>query len=156
MSELNRRDVIRAVAAGTAVAGTAMAATGARPGVPGPSAADLRRTHQLALTRAALQRSVPGETCGLSAVQRATVLGCRSFDGQVLLEVADGARGLVGLELRGFAVAAAAQAAGRPLHVRYWGHEPQAEAGLGRFAGALLAFEADDLVPDELRAEVRS
>lgn len=145
MSELNRRDVIRAVAAGTAVAGTAMAATSGRPAAVVPTAAELRRAHRLAATRVALQRAVPGETCGLSPVQSSIVAGCRSFDGQVLLELDDGRTGLVALDPRGFAVAAAAQAAGRPLCVRTWGHEPEAEAGIGRFAGALLAFAAEDL-----------
>lgn len=157
MTELNRRDVIRAVAAGTAVAGTAMAAHGGRPAVAAPTAAELRRAHRLATTRVALQRAVPGESCGLSPVQSATIAGCRSFDGQVLLELADGRTGLVALDLRGFAVAVAAQAAGRAVCVRTWGHEPEAEAGIGRFAGALLAFAAEDLGAGPLAAaEVKS
>lgn len=155
MSELNRRDMIRAVAAGTAVAGTAMATSG-RPGAAAPTPAEVRRAHRLATTRAALQRALPGETCGLSPVQSATVAGCRSFDGQVLLELEDGRSGLVALDLRGFAIAAAAQAAGRPLCVRTWGHEPEAEAGIGRFAGALLALAAEDLGALSAGVEVRS
>lgn len=145
MTELNRRDVIRAVAAGSAVAGTAMVASSRRPATATPTAAEVRRAHRLATTRAALQRAMPGETCGLSPVQSATIAGCRSLDTQVLLELADGRTGLVALDPRGFAVAAAAQAAARPVCVRTWGHEPDAEAGIGRFAGALLAFAPEDL-----------
>lgn len=143
MSELNRRDVIRVAAVGAALAGTAAAAS---PGRAMPEARQARRTR---LLRTALQRALPAEGCGLSPVQTATVAMCRSFDGQILLELADGRSGLVALDARGFTVAAAAQAAGRPLVVRWWGHDAEAELGLGRFAGALLAFDASDLAGGE-------
>ncbi|MBL8752717.1 MAG: hypothetical protein JNK15_05400 [Planctomycetes bacterium] len=143
MSELNRRDIIRAAAAGAALAGGAAATTAGR------SPAELRRERRAAAVRATVRRALPGEGLGLSPVEPATVAMCRSFDGQVLLEFTDGRCGLVALDARGFTVAAAAQAAGRTVQVRWWGHEPAAEGGLGRFAGALLALDADDLADGE-------
>lgn len=141
MSELNRRDVMRVVAAGTALAGAAAAGGG--------TTSVVRSQRRAELVRGAVRRALPAANCGLSAVSPATVAMCRSFDGQVLLEVADGSCGLVALEPRGFTVAAAAQAAGRPVMVRYWGHDAAAAGGLGRFAGVLLAFAAEDLVEAE-------
>jgi hypothetical protein len=140
MDALNRRDVIRAAAAGAALVGGAAAATGV-----GRKPAELRRERLGQVARASLRRALPAEGMGLSPVTTATVAACRSFDGRVLLDLACGRSGLVALDARGFTVAAAAQAAARPVQVRFWGHEPDAEAGLGRFDGVLLAFDAADL-----------
>ncbi len=142
MNNLNRRDMIRAAAAGAALAGGTVAATGRSP-------AELQRSRRAATLRGALRRALPAEGHGLSPVLAAQVAMCRSFDGRVLLELADGRSGLVVLEARGFTVAAAAQAGGRPVQVRVWGYDADGEGGLGRFAGALLALEAEDLVDGE-------
>ncbi len=138
MNNLNRRDMIRAAAAGAALAGGAVAASGLAP-------AEVQRARRVAAVRGAVRRALPVEGLGLSSVLAAQVAMCRSFDGRVLLELADGRSGLVVLDARGFTVATAAQAAGRPVQVRVWGHEGLAEGGLGRFAGALLALDAEDL-----------
>lgn len=142
MTELNRRDVIRGVVVGAAVAGGATAATPARV----PSRRELLQQRREAEARGVVQRqALPGAACGLSSVVAATVSMCRSWDGQVYVVAADGAAGFCALDARGFTVASAAQAAGRSLFVRHWGHDELAEGGLGRFAGVLLAFDAEDL-----------
>ncbi|MBX3464878.1 MAG: hypothetical protein KF830_17050 [Planctomycetes bacterium] len=88
---------------------------------------------------------------GAGAPELATVTACRSWDGRVHLQLADGRSGLCVPEPRGFALAAAAQAAGRPVHVRCWGHDAAAEGGVGCFAGALLALDPADLATDDDR-----
>jgi hypothetical protein len=108
----------------------------------------------VAAVQVALQRlGLPGAACGLSPITAATVACCRSWDRQVHLTLADGGSGLCTPDAHGFAVAAAAQAAGRSLVVRYWGHDAAAELGVGRFAGVLLAFEAADLAATPDAAE---
>jgi hypothetical protein len=147
VSELNRRDMMRVAAAGAAGLGGAAAAGNL------PVAA--RRSHPVAL-RAALQRAgCPAGGDGLGPVCQAVVRGGRSWDSQVHLELADGRCGLWAPDARGYALAAAAQAAGRPVFVRCWGHEPHAEHGVGRFAGVVLALDACELEVDET-AEVQS
>ncbi len=147
MSELNRRDMMRVAAVGAAGIGGATAA--------GSGAVAARRSHPAAL-RAALQRAgCPAGGDGLGPVCQAVVRGARSWDSQVHLELADGRSGLWAPDARGYALAAAAQAAGRTVFVRCWGHEPRAEHGVGRFAGVLLAFDACEFEVDEA-AEVQS
>lgn len=140
MPELNRRDMLRGVAAGTALVGGLSAA-----------ADEPKWTERLQAHRAAAWREVPvpahlpGHLCGLSPVRRAAVAMVRSWQMRVLLQVEDGAVGLCAVDDRTLAIAAAAQAAGRPVFVRYFGHEPDGAAGVGSFAGVLLAFDAQDL-----------
>jgi hypothetical protein len=141
MQAWNRRDVIRAATAGAALVGGA-AAAGEREGcVPRPRRA---KKQQPAATL-----PLAGEALGLSPVLSATVAMCRSFAAEVWLEVADGCAGFVTLEPRGFVLAAAAQASGRPLWIRYWGYNPEGAGGRGQFAGAWLALDASDLLPAE-------
>jgi hypothetical protein len=81
-------------------------------------------------------------------VRAAMVLHCRSWSRQVYLHVDASVRGFVAVTPEGFAIAAACQAAGRPVAVRYWGHDPRWSGGAGRFDGAVLALDPLDL-PDE-------
>lgn len=144
MNELNRRDVIRGVAAGGLLAGGAA--------VRLPDRSERLQQWRREGARRAVAVVLPGGGNGLSPVIEARVAMCRSWDGQVHLELADGRCGFVALEPRGFMLAAAAQAAGRAVAVRCWGHEAAAEGGLGRFAGALLAIDASDLGAPEVQS----
>ncbi len=148
MTGLNRRDVIRVAAAGAALAGGAVASS--RDGGPPPSPLQQVRRRSLP------QTSLPFDHCGLrqglSPVVAATVAMCRSWSREVLLQTADGRSGLLGVDAFAYALACAAQAAGRPLHVRHWGHDAAAELGLGRFAGALLALDPLDLAEADAAA----
>lgn len=141
MTGLNRRDVIRVAAAGAAMAGGAVASSRAGATPPTP----LQRVRRASLQQAALRFDHCGLRRGLSPVLAANVGSCRSWSREVLLQVADGCSGLVGVDAFGYALACAAQAAGKPLFVRHWGHDAAAELGLGRFAGALFALDPLDL-----------
>ncbi len=140
MTQLNRRDVFRVAAAGAATAGVVRAAT-AETALSVPSSRSLRRE----LAVAALRGGLPGSLQGLSQALPVAVQGCRSWSRDVLLTLPDGQTGLVALDATGLALAAAAQLTRQPLYARVWGHEADAEQGLGRFAGALLAADAIDL-----------
>lgn len=94
---------------------------------------------------AALRSGLPGSLQGLSPVLPVAVQGCRSWSRDVLLTLPDGQTGFVALEATGLALAAAAQLGKELLFARVWGHEADAEQGLGRFAGALLAADPIDL-----------
>lgn len=151
MNELNRRELIRHSAVGAALAGTASAMvrpeagpasaggrvpSGAMGAVSGVAAA---RDHEVVLP----------EAC---CVEWAAVSHARSLGREVYLTLDGGRRGFVELGPEGFAIAVACQAAGRPVAVRCWGHEPAACMGAGRFLGAVVAVEAGD-VPGARRAE---
>jgi hypothetical protein len=128
--------------AGAALVGGATAAAGERDGVvPRPRRAKRRQP--------AATLPLGGDALGLSPVLAATVAMSRSFAVEVWLEAADGCAGFVTLEPRGLALAAAAQASGRPLWIRYWGYAPEAAGGRGQFAGAWLALDAGDLLAAE-------
>lgn len=140
MTQLNRRDVFRVAAAGAATAATVRAATSGSPSSPA-SARSLRREFAAATLRGGL----PGSLQGLSPVHPVTVQGCRSWSRDVLLTLPGGACGLVALDATGLALAASAQLGTAPLFARVWGHDAEAEQGLGRFAGVLLAVDPADL-----------
>ncbi len=149
MTQLNRRDVIRVAAASAAVAGGVRATTADRS-APGVAPANLKRHAAVANLRGC---GLPASLQGLSPLVAAEVGMCRSWSRDVLLMLRNGCTGLVALDAQGLALAAAAAAAKAPLYVRVWGHDPAAELGLGRFAGALLALDAVDLADLEPRLE---
>jgi hypothetical protein len=152
MSDVSRREAFKTLAAGAA--GATVAATVASPiaraatttparGAPLPSwevlesaAAEVRR-----LGRGVERRE--GMRSG-----EALVLHCRSWDGHVYLYVNEQVRGFVPVTASAFAIAAACQAAGRPVAVKHWGHDAHWGNGVGRFEGALLAVEFGDLPED--------
>jgi hypothetical protein len=140
MSSIDRRDLMRVVAGGAAFAAATPALAAAREGAaPSPLAPGI-----------AEERRRSSEICPLGdAAARihgeATVGLCRSWDSQVYLQLGKRLRGFVTVDARGFAIAAACQAAGRCVAVSAWGHDPDACGGLGRFDGALLAIDARDL-----------
>ena len=147
MTQVTRRDAVRAMAAGAAAAGVG--------GLVGPAAS--ASADELAIgtdsTFAAARRSgVIGEPRAYrKAVAR--VAHCRSWDSSVYLHIDSSTHGFVRLSPQGFAIAAAAQAAGRPLAVRCWGHDAVADGGVGRFEGAHVAFDDLDF-PDAPGATV--
>jgi hypothetical protein len=140
MSSLDRRDLMRIVAGGAAATAAAPALAGTREAsTPAPLAADL-----------APERMRAAETLplglGSAPIQGVATVGlCRSFDARIYLQIGKRLRGFVSVDARGFAIAAACQAAGRKVAVQAWGHDPDADGGLGRFDGALLAIDARDL-----------
>ena len=137
VNELNRRDVMRAVATGAALAGGATVAQTPAVLRQRPTPRQSRRSPK--------PRALPGAENGLSITATAHVAMCRSWVHQVYLTIEDGPCGFVTLDVHGFTLAAAAQAARVPVFVRHWGHDAAAELGLGSFAGALLAFDGSDL-----------
>ena len=140
MSGVTRRDAFMAMAAGAAAATGSLAAreAGAET-VLSPFEGSLRTAREAALKVAApILRSDAGP------VREARVLLCRSWDRSVYLYVDDQTKGFASLDEAGFAIAAACQAADRPVSVRYWGHAPEWGA-VGRFDGVLLAVDGRDL-----------
>jgi len=73
---------------------------------------------------------------------QANVAWCRSFDEHVYLTVTTEpkVRGWVRVDVRSFAICAAAQAAGRIVFVKYWGYDPNWGNGAGLFAGVQVAL----------------
>lgn len=154
MTNLSRRDAVKALAAGAAVtaAGSASALTPPTRS-QAQSRSDSASSHRLtdathAAARAVRRASAPA--CGPGAISTWAAVGsCVSWDDRVLLTLADGRTGLVALSASGRALAAAAQAAGTRLAVRIWGYEPHAHEGVGGFAGALVALDLADLPGDQ-------
>lgn len=140
MSSLDRRDLMRIVAGGAAATAAAPALAGTREAsTPAPLAADL------APERMRAAETLPLGLGSAPIAGVATVGLCRSFDTRIYLQIGKRLRGFVSVDARGFAIAAACQAAGRKVAVQAWGHDPDADGGLGRFDGALLAIDARDL-----------
>ena len=139
MTQVTRREAVRALAAGAAVAGAgglAAPAAGAAGADDFPIASEA--------TFAAARRSGAAGEPRTWRTATARVAHCRSWDSSVYLHVDPSTRGFVRLSPQGFAIAAAAQAAGRAIAVRCWGHDPVADDGAGRFEGAQVAFDPRD------------
>ncbi|MBK9386308.1 MAG: hypothetical protein IPN34_15965 [Planctomycetes bacterium] len=140
MSSLDRRDLMRFVAGGAAVTAAVPAlATASEVSAAAPLAPDL------ASERTRTAERLPIGAAAAPIRGEATVGLCRSFDAQIYLQLGKRVRGFVAVEARGFAIAAACQAAGRKVAVQAWGHDPDANGGLGHFDGAVLAIDACDL-----------
>lgn len=143
MTQFTRREAVRALAAGAAVAG---ASGMVNPAFANAVATDDRVVGSAATFAVARRSGAVGEPrAALTAC--ALVAHCRSWDSSAYLHVDSSTHGFVRLSPQGFAIAAAAQAAGRPLAVRCWGYDAIADGGVGRFDGALVAFDELDL-PD--------
>lgn len=160
-SDVTRRESLKFVAAG--VAGAAVGAVGpsAAAGIP-PASGHIAKARAAAAIKALARSTPPAATLAaiVAEVDRldrdvvvpegnpvclAAVLHCRSWQRQVYLYISESVRGFVGLGPEGFALAAACQAAGRHVAVRYFGHQPAAHRGAGRFAGAVVAIDPSDL-----------
>ena len=151
MSKLTRRQAFGTMALGaTALTGAAVASAIASTGgaftdvVPIPSGSRSLRSGSAGAVRRAARHvedrpSLPD--------MMASVAHCRSWDSSVLIQLQDGRQGLVQLNAQAFAIASAAQASGRSIAIRVWGHNDQLHEGVGRFEGALVAFDLDDLPP---------
>lgn len=144
MSDVSRRTAFLTLAAGAAGAtGMSAAATESAAPARAGSLVPTRVLDEAAEVARRLGREVERRP-GLS-IGEATVLHCRSWDGHVYLYVNEQVRGFVALSAPGLAIAAACQAAERPVAVMHWGHDPRWGGGVGRFEGALLAMDARDL-----------
>lgn len=135
MSDLTRRNVMKALAGGTVLA---TAAGNAAPAGPAsdhvPTADEVPSTPRMGGTGAPRTSRVV-----LGMVSR-----CRSWECSIYLHVGPDLHGYVQVTPQAFAVAAACQAAGRPVAFRYWDHDPHWADGAGRFAGATLAVDRRD------------
>ena len=132
MNDFSRRNALLAAAAAAVTAGTtAPAASAAASDAP-----DLRAAREAALRFAGERLDSP--------VFRARVFLCRSWDRQAFFFVDEKTRGFAALTPEAFALAAAAQAADRPVAFQYRGYAPE-HAGAGRFEAVLLALDPRDL-----------
>ena len=142
MTQVSRREAVRALAAGAAVAGAGGLAAPAA-GASGAAGADGFDAAMEETFAAARRSGAIGEPRTWRTAA-ARVAHCRSWDSSVYLHVDPSTRGFVRLSPQGFAIAAAAQAAGRAIAVRCWGHDAVADGGVGRFEGAQVAFDPRD------------
>ncbi|MBL8696296.1 MAG: hypothetical protein JNJ88_19525 [Planctomycetes bacterium] len=143
MTDLTRRNAVRLLAGGSVLASGTLLGGGAfaAPPVPGSSASsgnapDLPATARTAKTTP--PPAVPG------TLLQAHVGRCRSWDSSVYLS-AGRARGFAQLSPAAFAIAAACQAAGRPVAMKFTEYEPDWNGGAGRFHGVVLAIDPQDL-----------
>ncbi len=144
MDNVSRRDALRLAAAGAAlvVGGTAAQAQTRPPGEDRDRAAWER-------AREAARRNIripgrPAPPREASKARQAWVLHSRSWDKHVYLWMDERTKGFVEVDDRAFAIAAACEAADRPVAVTFWGYDPNWSDGSGHFDGVLLAMDARD------------
>lgn len=140
MTQVTRRDAVRAIAAGVAIAGAGGLAD---PPAAGAASADGPAACTDATFAVARRSGAFGEPRSYTTA-RAAVAHCRSWDSSVYVHIDSSTHGFVRLSPQGFAIAAAAQAAGTPVVVRCWGHDPVANGGVGQFEGAHVALDERD------------
>lgn len=143
MTQVTRREAVRVIAAGAAIAGAgglAVPAVGSAP-----AADDLVGGSETRFAAARKSGAFGEPRTHVTALAR--VAHCRSWDSSVYLHIDSSTHGFVRLSPQGFAIAAAAQVGGRPVVVQCWGHDPIANDGVGRFDGAHVALDARDF-PD--------
>jgi hypothetical protein len=133
MGEWTRREALLGLLGGAAAAGALGLPEVTAAEEVDPAARDLAR-----------RLGAGHERRGDSVACRARVLHCRSWDRHVYLYVNDRVRGFVPATAEGFAIAAACQAAAKPVAAEVWGFEPD-WGGVGRFEGAYLAVDAADI-----------
>jgi hypothetical protein len=129
MNDLSRRNALLAAAAAAVAAGSTAHAA------PAGDAPDLRAAREAALRFASDRLASP--------ILSARVFLCRSWDRQAFFYVDERVRGFAALSAEAFAIAAAAQAADRPLAFQYRGFAP-ASGGAGRFEEVRLALDPRD------------
>ena len=147
MRDVSRRDAFKTLAAGAAVTApvialgtnraSAAAMTGSANAIPAHVAELIRQAAQKIATKV--------ERRPQAIMAMARVMQCRSWEGRIYLYVDSSTMGFVNVNERALAIAAAAQAADRPVAVKVWGHDPGWASGAGRFDGALVALELEDL-----------
>ncbi len=142
MNDLTRRNAVKLLAGGSVLASSPM--LGAAPPAIGALAA---ATTPPAIPDAAWEATTGTTPAATSPVLLARVARCRSWDTSVYL-VAPGLRGYAQLTPQAFALAAACQAAGRPVAMRHGGHDPRWAQDSGLFRGVVLAIDAKDLDPE--------
>lgn len=141
--DVTRRDAFKVLAGGAA--GAVLGA-----GTPAEAAANGRAVDARAVQEWQPSYEAARRMAGDMAIPEsnpaclATVMHCRSWSQQVYLRISEQVRGFVVLTPEGLALAAACQAAGRPIAVRYWGYLPHWN-DVGRFEGAVVAIDPRDL-----------
>lgn len=140
MTELTRRNAVGLLAGGSVLgSGTLLRGSDA------PDAASaVSRPAYAALPAAARAASTAPTPLLPSRTLVARVARCRSWDASVYL-VTEAGSGFAALTPAGFAIAAACQAAGRPVAMQFTEHEPLWQDGAGRFHGVALAIDPQDL-----------
>lgn len=142
MSEVTRRRAIQQLAGGTVLASASMAAATA-VGASSSGGQEQPATSDPAVLL--VEGNLPP---AISPVAMAKVARCRSWDSCVYLDAGPALRGYAQLTPAGFAIATAAQAAGRKVAFRHRGHQPAWADGAGCFEGVVLAFDRRDLGAD--------
>lgn len=145
MDQVSRRDVMRVLAVGAAAGAASGGAALAGPN-RGPMKGSLSADSAAEAARALLRGTAPMPSLGRGASTSLAEarLGV-SWDDRVFLVLADGRHGVVTLTEQGRAIALACQAAGRQVAARVWGHDAGWGGGVGRFEGAVVALEIEDL-----------
>ncbi len=148
-NDLSRRDAFKFLAGSAAgVAAGAALSSPASANATVNAASNTSAASNAALAcevRAAAARLTPSPTPGPDArTTWAHVLSIRSWSKEVYLVLDDGTKGLATTSDAGLAILSACHAADKPVAVCVWGHEPNF-AGIGRFAGALVAMDLADL-----------
>lgn len=141
MTDLTRRNAVKLLAGGSLFAsGSALGAASSTTGSP------LAPADFAVLPAAARACATSAPPPATSPVLLARVFRCRSWDGSVYLATPS-ASGYAQLAPHAFAIAAACQAAGRPLAMRHAGHDPRWSQGSGLFHGVVVAIDPEDLEP---------
>lgn len=143
MTDLTRRNAVRLLAGGSVLASSTILGGGAFAASPEPSAsARSGDAPQLPDAARSAQSAPPPAVPG--SLLQAHVGRCRSWDSSVYLS-AGRARGFAQLSPAAFAIAAACQAARRPVAMKFTEYEPDWNGGAGRFHGVALAIDPQDL-----------
>jgi hypothetical protein len=145
MTPISRRTAIQALAGGTVAASTGVIAR-ATPIKSAPSQTPSHVIPQDLLDQAmAIEPTCNNSHKGQVVLARLGLV--RSSTRRVYLYAGPSLKGVVELDVAGHALACAAAAVGRAVFARVWGHDPLWANGVGRFEGAVLAFDAIDLLP---------
>lgn len=142
MGEISRRDAVRVLVAGGAVGGLASVAV-AGASTQSSIGKSVESVGGAGLPRVSIGDVPQGGPDARTAWAR--VSRCVSWDRRVMFTLDDGSAGVVELDPQARMLAAACQAAGRPLAVRVWGHDPS-WGGVGKFESAIVAIDLADLV----------
>lgn len=138
MKDLTRRNAVKWLAGGSVLAGGTVLST-AKPSNPAMDS-QASPPQVPAVAREAETGPRPPEA---SRILLAEVLRCRSWDASVYL-AAEGIAGYAQLTPHAYAIAAACQASGRRVAMRYGGHEPLWAQGAGLFHAVVLAIDPTD------------
>lgn len=134
MSDLNRRGAMLAMASGAAATATLLT-TG-----KGEASMQESRSDQKTDAAGAIEKQIKA-VAALAGPFPATVGMARSWDHHVYLVLDNGVRGYAPLDPPGHGIAAACQAAGRKVFMKYTSHDPNWGNSAGYFQGVTVALD---------------